>query len=126
MHSPILVRHIAGARFGDYEAGFRFGQVGYDLVEQRWLKRFEAQDYYVFRGSSRPVDEARPAGRDLHPARVRPATRVGDLTFAAYSCRQLPTNLLAAGDPLTEVQREAENGLEFVQKAQFGSSSTSS
>ena len=26
---------IAGPRFGDYQAGFRFGQLGYDLVEQR-------------------------------------------------------------------------------------------
>ena len=32
----------------------------------------------------------------------------------------LNTNLLAAGDPLVEVQREAENGLEFAQKARFG------
>jgi len=28
--------------------------------------------------------------------------------------------LLAAGDPLGNVQREAESGLEFVQKAKFG------
>jgi hypothetical protein len=32
----------------------------------------------------------------------------------------LNTNLLAAGDPLVEVQREAENGLEFAPKAGFG------
>ena len=29
-------------------------------------------------------------------------------------------NLLAAGDPLVDVQREAEQGLEFAQKARFG------
>jgi PAS domain S-box-containing protein len=37
-----------------------------------------------------------------------------------YSCINLNTNLLAAGDPLVEVQRQAENGLEFAQKARFG------
>src|SRR5262249_51354395 len=31
---------IAGPRFGNYDAGFRFGQLGYDLVEKRGLKRF--------------------------------------------------------------------------------------
>jgi len=45
---------------------------------------------------------------------------VGDLTVAAYSSDALNTNLLAAGDPLAEVQRKAENGLEFVQKVRFG------
>src|SRR5262249_14812393 len=30
----------AGPRFGDYEAGFQFGRVGYELVEQRGLRRF--------------------------------------------------------------------------------------
>jgi PAS domain S-box-containing protein len=48
------------------------------------------------------------------------AYRVGDLTFAAYSRNHLITNLLAAGDSLAEVQREAENGLEFAQRVRFG------
>ena len=30
------------------EAGFRFGQLGYDLVEQRGLKRFQARTYMFF------------------------------------------------------------------------------
>ena len=50
----------------------------------------------------------------------RPRTRSATSRFAAYSCNNLNTNLLAAGDPLVEVQREAENGLEFAQKARFG------
>jgi signal transduction histidine kinase len=48
------------------------------------------------------------------------ACRAGDLTFAAYSCNNLNTNLLAAGDPLADVHKEAENGLEFARKARFG------
>ena len=51
---------------------------------------------------------------------VDAANKIGDLTFAAYSCNQLNTNLLAAGDPLVEVQREAEHGLEFAQQTRFG------
>jgi PAS domain S-box-containing protein len=47
------------------------------------------------------------------------ATKIGDLTLAAYSCDNLNTNLLAAGDPLAEAQRQAENGLEFAKKARF-------
>jgi PAS domain S-box-containing protein len=47
------------------------------------------------------------------------AQEVGDLTYAAYSCRNLITQLLASGDPLAEVQREAEAGLDFVRQVRF-------
>src|SRR6202034_367838 len=43
----------------------------------------------------------------------------GDLTFSAYSCHALSTNLLAAGDPLPEVQRQAEHGFAFAEKTRF-------
>ena len=39
---------IAGGRFGDYKAAFRFGKVGYELVERRGLKRFQARTYLLF------------------------------------------------------------------------------
>ena len=60
------------------------------------------------------------AGRDLLRRAFEAANKTGDLTFAAYSCQGLNRNLLAAGDPLVEVQGEAENGLDFAQKARFG------
>ena len=48
------------------------------------------------------------------------ANRSGDLSYAAYSCSYLNTNLLAAGDPLEQVQGEAERSLAFAQKIRFG------
>ena len=51
---------------------------------------------------------------------ARPEHPLGDLCFAAYSCVNLNTNLWESGDPLVEVQREAENGLDFAHKARFG------
>jgi predicted ATPase len=44
----VMLGRIAGPRFGDYKAGFRFGQLGYELVERRGLKRFEASTYECF------------------------------------------------------------------------------
>ena len=60
------------------------------------------------------------AGRDLLRRAFEAANKIGDLTYAAYCCNELTTNLLAAGDPLAEVEREAEHGLAFAQKARFG------
>ena len=39
---------ILGTYFGDYQAGFRFGRLGVDLVEKHGLDRFSARVYLVF------------------------------------------------------------------------------
>jgi PAS domain S-box-containing protein len=111
---------IVGARFGNYEAGFRFAQLGYDLVEKRGMKRFQARIYMSFGDIVLPWTRHVEAGRALVRRAFDAANQIGDLTFAAYSCNHLITNLLAGGEPLAEVQREAENGLKFAQKVGFG------
>jgi predicted ATPase/signal transduction histidine kinase len=111
---------VAGPHFHNYDAGFRFGRLGYDLVEKRGLHRFQARTYMSFGNLVMPWTRHVRAGRDLVRRAFETANRIGDLTFAAYSCNNLNTNLLATGDPLMEVQREAESGLEFAQKARFG------
>jgi len=61
----------------------------------------------------------------LHEGRVwnrrtfNAAKESGDLTYAAFSSSNMIANLLAGGDPLEEVQREAEDGLEFTRKIRF-------
>ena len=111
---------IAGPRFGNYKDGFRFGRLGYELVEKRGLKRFQARTYMSFGDIVLPWTRHVRAGRDLVRRAFDAANEIGDVTFAAYSCDHLIKNLLAAGDQLVEVQREAENGLEFAQKVRFG------
>ena len=39
---------ILGPHFGDYRAGFRFGRLGYELVEKRGLHRYQARAYMSF------------------------------------------------------------------------------
>jgi PAS domain S-box-containing protein len=116
----VYLAMIAGPRFGNYKAGSRFGRLGYDLVEKRGLKRFQARTYMVFGDNVTPWTQHVQARRDLVRRAFDAANEIGDLTYAAYSCNHLITNLLAAGDQLVEVQREAENGLEFAHKVRFG------
>ena len=111
---------VAGARFGDYRAAYSFGRLGYDLVEQRGLKRFQARTYLIFGGLIIPWTRHVKSGRDLLRRSFEAANKIGDLTYAAYSCDQLNTNMLAAGDSLVEAQREFEHGLEFARKVRFG------
>ncbi|WP_154073872.1 trifunctional serine/threonine-protein kinase/ATP-binding protein/sensor histidine kinase [Bradyrhizobium erythrophlei] len=111
---------IAGDRFGDYKAGSRFGKVGCELVERRGLKRFQARTYMLFAHFLIPYTQHVRAARDLLHRGFEVANKIGDLMFVGwYSGLYLIENLLASGDPLSEVQREAERGLAFAQKAQL-------
>ena len=111
---------IAGDRFGDYKSGSRFGKVGYDLVERWGLKRFQARTYLLFAHFLIPYTRHVKAGRDLLDRGFEVANKIGDLMFVGwYRGLYLIENLLASGDPLSEVQREAERGLAFAQKAQL-------
>ena len=41
----VWLAFFAGPRFDNYRDGYRFGQLGYDLVENRGLKRYQARTY---------------------------------------------------------------------------------
>jgi hypothetical protein len=111
---------ILGWHFGDYRAGFRFGKLGVDLVEQRGLGRFKARACLSFANVVSPWSRHVHTGLRWLRRAFDAAQETGDLTFAAYARNTLITFRLVASDPLGEVQREAENALVFVQKARFG------
>ncbi|MBV8472199.1 MAG: serine/threonine-protein kinase PknK, partial [Hyphomicrobiales bacterium] len=116
----VCVGAIAGQIFGDYQSGFRFGRLGYDLVERRGLRKFQARTYLDFVVLIIPWTKHLRTERDLYRRVFDVANSVGDLTYATYARHNLNHRLLALGDPLPAVQREAELGLEFAQKARFG------
>jgi PAS domain S-box-containing protein len=109
---------IAGPRFGNYRDGYPFGRLGYELVEKRGLTRHQARTYVSFGNIVSPWARHARSGRHLIRSGFDLASRMGDLTFAAYACNELISNLLTVGDPLAEVQTEAEHALAFA-KARF-------
>ncbi|MEA3206523.1 MAG: hypothetical protein QOG92_2235, partial [Verrucomicrobiota bacterium] len=118
-HAYALLGRILGSNLGQYQAGFQFGKLAVDLIEKRGLDRFKARVYNAF------GHHIAPWARHLHDGRVwnrrafNAARESGDLTYAAFSSSNMIANLLAGGDPLEEVQREAEEGLEFTRKTRF-------
>jgi PAS domain S-box-containing protein len=111
---------FVGPRFGDYQAGFRFGKLGLDLMEKRGLVRFRARVSQCFAYFINPWSRHLRTSLELLRPSFITAQEAGDLKYAVYSCDRLITVLLAAGDPLGDVEREAERGLEFARKAKFG------
>jgi PAS domain S-box-containing protein len=111
---------VLGTYFGKYEAGFRFGRLGLKLVEKHGLDRFKARVYVVFAVHVAHWTQPLQISRDVLRRGFLAARDAGDLSYATYSCIDLITNRFAAGDPLSEVEREAEDGLEFARKVCFG------
>ena len=79
------------------------------------------------RASTRTSDTSSIRGRGICGteligcgARCITAQTNGDLTFASFAGNSLTMLLLASGEPLDVVQREAENGLEFTRSVRFG------
>jgi predicted ATPase len=107
-------------RFGHHQAAFRFAKLGLDLVERRGLERFSARACQCFGYFVNPWSRRLRTSLELLDRSFAMAQETGDLRYAVYCCDRLVTLLLAAGDPLDDVQREAEKGLEFARKAKFG------
>jgi PAS domain S-box-containing protein len=116
----VWVAMFAGPRFDNYQDGFRFGQLGYDLVEKRGLTRYQARIWMNMGSTVLPWFRHPGGGRELVRRAFDAANQIGDLTFASYSWCQLVTIRLAAGDPLAEVQAECEHGVAFAKAARFG------
>ncbi len=110
---------LLGPRFGNYSAGFSFGKLGLDLVERRELHRFEARAYFLFASRVSPWTQPVRAGLGLVRRAVDAGTRLGDLTWVGYNLNLLLLGRLFIGDPLADVQREAEASLDFARQFRF-------
>ncbi|QYD72811.1 AAA family ATPase [Paraburkholderia edwinii] len=111
---------VLGSYLGEYEAGYRYGRLGLDLVEKRGLDRFRARVYLVFAVHISHWMEPLPASRALLRRAFEAALEAGDLSYACYACADVSTNRIAAGDALADIEREVRLGLEFARKVRFG------
>jgi C4-dicarboxylate-specific signal transduction histidine kinase len=115
----VLWGMILGSHFGEYDAGFRFGKLGLELVERPGLDRFKARVYVDFATVVNPWSGRLGSGLALLRQAFNTAQETGDLTFTAYSCNNLVTHLLAIGARLDDIRAEADNGIEFARKTRF-------
>lgn len=107
-------------RLGEFEAGYRFGRLGLTLVDGRGLDRFKSRIYLVFGHSISPWNDQFRISVEWLRRAFDAGEQSGDLTFAAYASNSLITLRLAAGDVLSEVQRESDSARAFVRKSGFG------
>jgi PAS domain S-box-containing protein len=106
-------------RFGEFEAGYRFGRLGLNLVDERGMDRFKARVYLVFGHSISPWNDQLRNSIELLRRAFDAGQQTGDLTFAAYASMSLISLGLAAGDSLGRLQGEGDSSIAFVRKSGF-------
>jgi PAS domain S-box-containing protein len=107
-----------GSTYRRYIDGYRFGKVACELVEKYEFVACKAKTYFPMEMVvlwTQPIETA----LDYIRAAFRAGVEAGDLAIACFSSNHAITDLLTRGDPLDEVWRESERGLDFVRKARF-------
>jgi len=103
----VLARTL-GSHFGDYQAGYRFGKLSLELVDQPGSDRYKTRVYTCFGHHIDPWNRHLKHGRKWLRLASAAAPQAGDLTFAALNWVNLVGNLLASGEPLIDVQNETQ------------------
>ena len=110
---------VLAPRFGDRELGFRFGQLGCELVERQGFLRFAGRVFVVAGYHVLPWTQPMASAQALMRRAYHIAVEGGDLTFICFSLVHLVQLGLAAGDPLEPLLKEAQSALAFARKAGF-------
>src|SRR5262245_55650860 len=110
---------VVSTYIGDYQIGFRFARLGVDLVEKRGLDRYKARVYFVLAAHVAHWTQELTACLALARRAFDAAQAAGDYVYAACSLPTIIAHRLALAHPLEDVQREAEQCLQFTQNARL-------
>ncbi|MDR5760843.1 AAA family ATPase [Caballeronia sp. LZ035] len=119
-YAYVWLAAYTGPFFDQYEAGYRFGCLGHELVEQRGLTRYRARTSTSFGNIVVPWARHVREGRKPIQRAFKMASETGDLTYTLYSCCDLIQNHVSVGDPLDDVKTEIDVALSISERVRFG------
>jgi PAS domain S-box-containing protein len=108
-----------GPFFGDYQQGFRFGRLGYDLMEKRKLVAYKGKIEFTIGCFISFWVQPLIRGIGHLASGLKAAADVGDLNVASYCCDCLVSHKLLAGESLDRVYSESEKLLDFTNQTKF-------
>ena len=96
----------SGPFFGDYQQGFRFGRLGYDLMEKRKLLAYKGKIEFTIGCFISFWVQPLNRGIGHLGSGLKAAADVGDLNVASYCCDCLVSHKLVAGESLDKIYSE--------------------
>jgi PAS domain S-box-containing protein len=118
-YAYVWLATYAGPMFDQYEAGYRFGRLGLDLVEKKNLSRYRARTYTSFGNIVVPWAKHVLEGREPIRRAFELANESGDLTYTLYTLCDLTQNFFSVGDNLDTVQLEVEKAVAISERIRF-------
>ena len=109
---------ILSQSFHRYEEGYRFGQLGCDLIEKHGFVAYKAKTYQAMGLNVLWTQPIATAVNFLRKA-FREGAEIADLAASCYSWNQFIPIILMQGVPLDMVWRESEKGMDFVRKIKY-------
>ena len=118
-YAYVCLSLVLGARYGDHRTASLFGEVAMRLPRERGLSRFQGRVQMCYGTVTLPWTGPATVARQHIKASIRLTTQQGDITFAIYSRRNLASNLLFCGVPLSDAQSVVEEGVTLARQANF-------
>ncbi|MEX3940528.1 AAA family ATPase [Paraburkholderia sp. BR10937] len=118
-YAYVWLATYAGPVFDQYEAGYRFGRLGLDLVEKKHLTKYRARTYTSFGNIVVPWARHVLEGREPIRRALEMANESGDLTYTLYILCDLTQNLVSVGDNLEDVQSEVDRAVAISERVRF-------
>ncbi len=112
---------LFGSYFGDHDRGLRFGQLAVDLVDKLGLVRFRPRVFDYVGCLVMPWSRGLAAGRALLRRSLDAAQDTGDMPFTCFAQLNLLQNRIDSGEPLPDIQPDADEFLKLVERVQFNS-----
>lgn len=110
---------VVGARYHDYVAVGRFGELAMRLIDGHGIAQFAGRVHMCYGSLTQPWAGTLTVARSHIEESVRRTTQQGDMTFSIYSRRNLATNLIFSGVALADVQHCVEDGIRLARQATF-------
>jgi len=114
----VMVAMTVGPRLGRYREADALGRAGRAMVDRRGMSAYRAKTYLDLALVNHWSHPLRTNDEILRGA-LDSARATGNFAVASYSLNNLITLSLALGAPLSEVQRQCEEALQFVRRIGF-------
>ena len=114
-----------GPVFGRYPEGYRFGKLGYDLMERRRSLAYRAKISFIFGDNTLYWTHHLKHCLPYLGVAFQTAVETGDVTIACYCCNHLVIDRLILGHPLDDVFEESERRVSFTRRARYDASTQS-
>jgi predicted ATPase/signal transduction histidine kinase len=110
---------VLGPLFGEPASGLEFGRLGVALVDEKGLSRFRSHVYLAYGGIVVPRSSHIHESHDWLARAADSAERSGDVVYTIQPLSYRVSSLLACGEPLSEVKRQAEAALRRARSAEY-------